>query len=123
MASEFTPKQRQACWQRAQGHCEVCGARLREKGWNLHHRRGRGMGGTRIPITCADGLVVCGMGNTEGCHGYIEAHFGWALERGYKVRRNGHLNPSEVPVFWRGEWVLFNHDGTTCPVPGMEVPA
>lgn len=122
-SSKFTAKQRERCWERAKGHCEVCGCRLREKGWNLHHRRGQGMGGTKVPTTCADGLVVCGMGNVDGCHGYIEGHFTWALERGYKVRRNSNTRPVEEPVFVRGEWVLFNADGSTCPAPWMEVPA
>lgn len=113
----FTTKQRAACWERARGHCEVCGYRLPEKGWNLHHRKGRGMGGTRRKVTCADGLVACGSGTT-GCHGHIEHNRQWASDRGYVVSRWD--DPLTVPVFVRGEWVLFTADGQVVEAPEME---
>ena len=119
---KFTQAQRDACFERAKGHCEVCGCRLPEKGWNLHHRTNRGAGGTKRQVTCADGLAVCGSGTT-GCHGYISGHFVWSEDRGYVVRRNSIATPLTEPVFVRGEWVMFNADGSTSPAPRMEVPA
>lgn len=117
---QFTEAQRRAMFERANGCCEVCTRRLPEKGWNAHHRQGRGMGGTKRVMSCADGLVVCGSGTT-GCHGLIESRRRWAEKRGYVVRRP--TRPLEVPVFALGRWVLFNADGTTTPAPTMEVPA
>lgn len=115
---KFTESQRAACFERAVGACEVCGYRLPEKGWNLHHRRARGMGGTRRKVSCADGLVVCGSG-TQGCHGQIETNRAWALQRGYLVSK--WEEPVQVPVFTaRGAWVIFNHDGSTSPAPLIE---
>lgn len=111
----FTAAQRAVIWHRAQGCCEVCGYRLPEVGWNAHHRRGRGMGGTSLVQSVADGLAVCGSGTT-GCHGWIEDHFTWAWERGYKVRRNGLLPPHLWPVLHaRHGWVLLGHDGSVEP--------
>lgn len=119
---KFTTKQRQTLFERAGGHCEVCGCRLREQGWNAHHRMNRGMGGTRRQVTCADGLVVCGSGTT-GCHGHITENPRWAEDRGYVIRRNSIADPLNEPVFVRGEWVMFNADGSVGPAPALEVPA
>lgn len=112
--SVFTPAQRAACWERSGGYCEVCGCRLRDKGWNLHHREGRGMGGRgkkRPRVTCADGLVICGQGNTSGCHRLMDEEREWAVERGFVIPRGSRLNPTEVPVLLRGTWVYLHADG------------
>lgn len=134
MSSAFTDSQRARCYERAMGRCEVCGRLLPPVGFNLHHRQGRGMGGSKVETTCADGLVVCGMGNYSGCHAYIEAHRRWAEDRGYRVPRNGGQRPIDAPVLVRGEWLLLNADGSTSPpaitpemaalaTPGWEVSA
>lgn len=119
----FTAKQRAKIFERARGWCEVCGCRLREKGWNAHHRKALGMGGTRRVVTCADGLAVCGMGNTSGCHRLMDTEREWAMERGFVISRNSDLDPLHVPVFVRGEWVFFDADGGIVPAPGLGVPA
>ncbi len=119
MAGEFTAKQRALCWERSGGYCEVCGCRLREKGWNLHHRQGRGMGGTKRKVTCADGLVICGMGNTSGCHRLMDEQRMWALARGFVVHRNGRRAPAEVPVLIRGDWTYLDADGGISPAPAL----
>lgn len=106
---KFTVKQRAVMFERARGCCEVCGCRLREKGWNAHHRAGRGMGGTRREVTCADGLVVCGSGTT-GCHGLIERERKWALDNGFLVSR--WADAAAVPVLVRGAWARLTPQGT-----------
>jgi 5-methylcytosine-specific restriction protein A len=80
---QITPATRAIVWERCGGICEVCGA---ARAQNLHHRRGKGMGGTRRAIhSPAWILAVCGFGNTSGCHGRIESDrpgaeaAGWAL--------------------------------------------
>lgn len=120
---KFTASQRAACFERAGGACEVCGYRLRE-GWNLHHRKALGMGGTKRAVTCADGLAVCGLGNTSGCHQAMDTEREWALGRGYVILRNSPLDPLDVPVFTvREGWVYFDADGSTRPARlAEEVP-
>lgn len=108
---EFTQRQRALCWERSGGYCEVCGCRLREKGWNLHHRQGRGMGGTRREVTCADGLVVCGYGNTSGCHKQMDDQRAWAVARGFVVSRHATKPMRDMPVLLRGQWVYLTDDG------------
>lgn len=78
-----TERDRAIVLDRSGGMCEVCGA---ARATNVHHRRGRGMGGTRRAIhSPAWLLAVCGQGNTSGCHGRIEGDRtaaeanGWAL--------------------------------------------
>jgi hypothetical protein len=93
----FTPAVRSLCWERAKGRCEACGATLRP-GANLHHRTGRGMGGMRRKVTAADGLFLCGNGNTSGCHRLMDTERQWAIDRGFVVPRNGQHIPAAVPV-------------------------
>lgn len=83
MPATVTARDRAIVLDRSGGMCEVCGAAPAS---NVHHRRGRGMGGTRRAIhSPAWLLAVCGMGNTSGCHGRIEGdrveaeRNGWAL--------------------------------------------
>lgn len=117
MSAEFTKAQREACWNRSGGYCEACGCRLRPQGWNLHHRQGRGMGGTRRKVTCSDGLVICGMGNTSGCHRLMDTQREWAVARGYVVSRGSLATPREVPVLRFGDWVWLLEDGSVESLP------
>jgi len=93
---------------RSGGICEVCGRRAMT---NIHHRRGRGMGGTRRAIHSPSWLLaVCGQGNTSGCHGRIESDRptaeanGWALP--WSVE-----DASTVPVRLALGLVLLDDDG------------
>jgi hypothetical protein len=96
---------------RSGGVCEVCGRAAMQ---NIHHRRGRGMGGTRRAIhSPAWLLAVCGMGNTSGCHRRIESDRptaeanGWALP--WAVEDAG-----TVPaVLWFGRVLLDDAGGYT----------
>jgi 5-methylcytosine-specific restriction protein A len=90
--------------------CERCG--VWAKNIQLHHRRPRALGGSRLPETNlpANGLAVCPM-----CHMWAEKDRANALERGFLVPQ--HRTPAEVPVFRQGEWVMLANDGTYLSIP------
>lgn len=88
---------------RADRWCERCGG---ERGFEIHHRRPRGMGGTRRPETNqpSAGLLLCGK-----CHRRIESHRLEALEHGWLVPQ--HRDPRDVPVLYRGTPVFLDDHG------------
>jgi hypothetical protein len=81
---------------RAGGVCEVCGEKPTRDG-SIHHRRPRGMGGTRNPeINSPTNLMyLCGSGTT-GCHGWIESNRNDARVLGYLLRSGD--DALETPV-------------------------
>jgi len=100
---------------RSGDRCELCGG----PAGNSHHRRPRGMGGSRDPQTDlpSNGLRICGSGTT-GCHGLIEQDRAWARDLGYLVRQG--VDPATVPVVLRQpgghlDWVLLGEDGSVTP--------
>lgn len=91
---------------RAQFKCELCGGSL--DSMSVHHRRPRGMGGTRRGwVNEPDNLLaVCGSGVT-GCHGMIESRRADAYDFGWLVRTG--MDPSTVPFCdLDGQWWLLN---------------
>ena len=98
---------------RSQNRCERCGTddALR---WSLHHRKPRGMGGTRDPAinSPANVLLLCGSG-TEGCHGRVESNRAEAYVLGLLVHRND--DPARVPVELRYGDVLLDDEGGVQP--------
>jgi len=94
---------------RSQGRCERCGTDSAAR-WSLHHRKPRGMGGTRDPEinSPANVLLLCGSG-TEGCHGRVESNRAEAYDLGLLVRRND--DPAQVPVELRFGRVLLDDEG------------
>jgi hypothetical protein len=64
---------------------------------SLHHRRPRGMGGSRrVDTHTAAALVLtCGHG-TLGCHHYVEQHREWGRARGLIVPQG--TDPADVPL-------------------------
>lgn len=66
--------------ERSGGICEVCGC---QRATNFQHRRAKSHAG---PWTASNGLDVCGMGNTSGCHGYIHQHPTEACVEGWTVK-------------------------------------
>jgi hypothetical protein len=105
---------------RSSGRCEIrspacLGGRRGELAglprWKVsfHHRRPRGMGGTkRADVHSLAWLVVtCGDGTT-GCHGYVEHHGKWADARGLKAPKAMN-DPAEWPlVLHSGRRVLLD---------------
>jgi hypothetical protein len=89
--------------ERSMGWCEVCGEhRVQER----HHRRPRGMGGSRRDDTnvASNGLGLC-----SGCHRLIESYrtvaelLGWLVPQG--------TDPSNRRVIYRGQPALLADDG------------
>jgi hypothetical protein len=107
---------------RSGGRCECCGALAT----NTHHRRPRGMGGSRDPRTNqASNLVrLCGSGTT-GCHGAIESNRDHFRDMGFLVRQG--VDPAAVPILLRrpsgeAEWVLLDEVGGVTPCCSCGIP-
>lgn len=108
MTAEFTAKQvRHIFFEREQQRCFYCRRALSwalrgsmlTGGWSLHHRKGRGMGGTRERMTCAHGLVLCGTGST-GCHGWVTEHPQDAFALGLCTPKNATTPELQPPAVW-----------------------
>lgn len=103
----FSSEVREIVRQRAGWTCEVqVRCQSRAMGWELHHRRPRGMGGSRRPETNspANSLGVC-----ADCHRFIEHHRDTARANGWLVRQVD--NPATIPVLRRQVWVLLDDHG------------
>lgn len=104
MAVGFTPATRKIINDRADYVCECCGAAPVEQ---HHHRRARGAGGSKDPLTNtpANAFAVC-----AADHAYIESNRTEALDKGWLVRQG--KNPAEVPVLYRGRYAYLRIDGS-----------
>ena len=91
--------------------CQGCGrtpSQAREAGLRLevHHRLPRSRGGKDTP---ENGVVLCGFGNTDGCHWMVDHNRAEAVRRGLVIATGG--NPADTPledwdvVSW---WLLPN---------------
>ena len=111
---KFTETVRNQIKKRSKERCEVCGALALHP--QIHHRRPRGMGGSKDPVT---GSAANGMWIHATCHSKIESERSWALDRGYLVRQSD--DPREVPIKIFGLWWLLDEEGnrkpTSCPSP------
>ena len=107
----ITAKTRQIVLDRDEYRCQRCGEYVGPFGeYSIHHRRPRGMGGTKRPETDLPGnlVVLCGSGTT-GCHGQVEADRLRATAAGFLVSQ--HADPELIPVHtFRGK-VLLSNDG------------
>ena len=83
--------------------CIVCGG---SDYLQVHHRRARGMGGTRRAETndAANLVLVC-----LEHHAWIESNREVALDRGLLVPQAG--DPASVPLIRHGAWVFLTDDG------------
>lgn len=79
------------------------------RGGNYHHRLNRSQGGVYTPSAA---LWLCGSGTT-GCHGWITNNPEVARENGWSVKSTD--NPVDVPVLYRGRWVLLDDEGGIFP--------
>ena len=86
---------RDAAMEAADWMCERCG----RPATNVHHRRPRGMGGTKDPtIHDPSNLVaLCGSGTT-GCHGWIESNRAQARWEGWLISRHDTRSPADIPI-------------------------
>lgn len=115
--SGFSPASRILIYARAQERCERCG--VYAYGGSVHHRRPRGMGGSKRPETNgpANGLLLCGHASTPGgCHQWVETHRAEALDLGLLVLQSH--TPTEVPVLTRHGLVLLDNNGNYTPTEG-----
>lgn len=102
-AGAFSPATREIVTARSCGVCERCrGAAVQE----IHHRRARGMGGSRRPSTAgaANALALC-----APCHHWAERNREEAGRLGYLVPQS--WEPADVSVWIDGQWVLFDDMG------------
>ena len=109
--SAFSDVVRARVMARSGGYCEICHAECSETG-QYHHRRPRGMGGSRNPVSgrAANCLFLC-----PADHDHIERmERAEARDNGWLVRQ-GH-NPADVPVWRRRRWVLLDDEGGIAPV-------
>lgn len=123
---------------RSGGRCEICSPECLGGPWgdltrlprhrrSIHHRRPRGMGGTRRADVHSLAMLVntCGHG-TIGCHGYVERHREWATGRGLLLPKDGVAaasDPTQVPlVLPSGRRVLLDAHGPCYLPPADGVP-
>jgi hypothetical protein len=92
---------------RSGGNCEVMvGPSCLYAVHQIHHRRPRGMGGSRRESTnkASNALGVC-----WPCHAHIESNRDRALRNGWLVSQGD--EPAEQSVLWRGRPVLLDDNG------------
>ena len=109
--SEFSATTKARVMARSGGFCEVRAGGCWDEGAQYHHRRPRGMGGSKDPRTggAANALLVC-----LPCHQHLETtQRGEARDRGWIVRQSA--DPRQVPVFRYGRWVLLDDEGGVAP--------
>lgn len=103
--------------ERDQGRCALCGGFVsgsRGYDWSVHHRRPRGMGGSRkSDINNHANLILLDGSGTTGCHGRVESLRDAAIELGYLVRLNSVERPEDIPILHKahGGWVFLTADG------------
>lgn len=111
MATGFPPNVRKLIQSRALCECERCTA---NNPVDIHHRRPRGAGGSKDPLTntAANGVLLC-----RCCHMDIESYRETALSNGWIVRQG--RDPREVPVLYRGNrFAYLRIDGSIDYVEG-----
>lgn len=108
MSKGFSDKIKESLNQRAKGRCEICGLPLQYA--QYHHRRPRGMGGSRKMDTnqCANALVL-----HPACHAKVESNRKQSLLNGWLVSQ--HAEPIDVAVKLHYGWYWLTHDGEAIP--------
>lgn len=117
-----TPAVRRLVAERAGGCCERCGQPITGE-YSIHHRKPRGMGGTKDTAinSAANLLLLCGSATTAGgCHTAVEKFRQSAMTTGLIVARTA--DPAKVPVKRHNGWAYLGHDGTLTPTTRPETP-
>lgn len=111
-ASEIPQWVKDAVHKRAGGYCECCGGPCYVSDHAYHHRRSKGMGGSKDVITQTpeNVVLVCGRDNRSRCHGDIHQNPEQAREAGWLVRQGA--DPAAVGILLHnGRYVFLTHDG------------
>ena len=100
----FPRKVRDLIQARAKGICELC--QFTNVQLQIHHRRPRGMGGSKQAETnqASNGVLLC-----LRCHQLIERFRTDALHTGWLVLQGKH--PAETPIWRNKRWVQLGDDG------------
>ena len=108
-----SPLTRDVVYARAHFACEVCGGG--DGPFAVHHRRPRGMGGTRRVDTNgpANLLLLC-----DPCHGWVESRRDIARVWGLLVSQN--WDPAQIEVRLVCGWTYLSPSGTYSGLPAEE---
>jgi hypothetical protein len=103
MGNGFPPAVRAIILERSGGVCEYCGL---QRGTDAHHRRPRGLGGSRRKDTntASNALWLCG-----ACHRWAESHRTDALHEGILCLQIE--SPRKSAVRYRGRYVFLDDLG------------
>ena len=108
--SAFSDVVRARVMARSGGFCEIRAVGCWDEASQLHHRRPRGMGGSRNPVTgSASNAAAC----CVQCHAWAESNRELARDRGWIVRQGA--DPREIPVYRYRQWVLLDDEGGISP--------
>lgn len=112
----FSPETKELIAARSSGMCEVMQPGCTQFGEQIHHRRPRGLGGSRRASTntASNGLMVC-----VSCHAYIESRRDRSLRNGWLVPQS--REPRQVAVLWRVKHSRFLDDVGGFTAPAEEV--
>lgn len=109
-----TTETRKIVINRAGNRCERCGKPITGP-YSIHHRKPRGMGGTKDPQANSPSnlVLLCGSATTPGgCHTGVEKFREAAVATGWIVPRTA--DPARTPIkLFPHRWYLLNEDGTT----------
>lgn len=114
VADPIPPATRLLLRARSGGICELCGVLPAE---SAHHRLAKGMGGSSAGDrhSLEKLLHTCGLDNRTGCHGACHTHR-HRYRNGWAVRHGVDVDPANIPVLYRGQWVLLTPSGGVAAV-------
>lgn len=116
-------KLREALWLRSGGHCEVSGLPLRFDGFDAHHRRPKGMGGTYRPDTdTLPNLLALDPAVHNGGPGSVHADRPWSEDRGWLLPKGTALALSWPVWLWQRRWVVLTPEGAYRPLNALPPP-
>lgn len=113
----FSPATRELIHARSGGLCEIRWCCDGDRATQIHHRRPRGMGGSRRASTnlASNGIDAC-----TACHAFAESNRALALECGWLIPQAEDC-PETVPVLINRRRSLLEDDGTVVHIPEAAV--